>query len=393
MNESKNNLNKENNVIIYYALNKDTNQTEEKPRLKEFNLELKKIIGGNKASNNPKLERLKIFNEYFKYKIKKIEGRTKPTPFQIFIKEKEYIKSINDLRIQQNINPLGRRLDIINNRKANKIKKMASDTKFNVNKINNFNNSKDINNIHKQNDEKIFLKKFSPIYYFKKINNYKKNSNYYDKIKTDLYHCFINGKRKNKNKQIYQSSSGNIKKNKYEILELIRSKNLNSHIKIQNSVKNIYNLTSGNFGDENKIHNFFNTSKNKLSKEEYTNTIQHIDSKPRLRTFRDKIKFLPKNKTNKNYFKNKESFNIYKEYLKTENRIEKDTKSIYKAIFYKDEKYLNKQASFPLLKKKVDVGTNRSSFDSKNKEENKEKVQNNNKQENQVKFFISEKLI
>ena len=398
MNISKNSPNNRNDVIIYYALNTDTNQTEDTSKLVDFNLELKKINGNNKVSYKSKIEELKIFEEYFKYKIKKVENKTKPTPFQMFIKEKAYLKSINDLRIQQNINPLGRRLEIINNRKANKIKRIASESKFNSNRINNINkiNSANYNNIQnsqRQREEKILLKKLSPTYYFKKINKYKKYSNEYKRIKTDLYHCYIYGNKKNKNKHIHQSNSETFKKNKNEIFDLIKSKNLNSNIKYRNSVKNIYNLTSGNDINENKINNFFNSPKNRLYNEIYNNTIHHIDSKPTLNTFRDKIKFLSKNKINKNYFRNKESFNIYKEYIKTENRIEKDNKSIYKAIFYKDEKYLNKQKSLPFLKKKIDVGTNKNSFDSNNKEENKEKIQNDNKQDNQVKFFISEKLI
>jgi len=96
MNDKKENiLRNKNDIIIYYALNTDSNSIVENTKGKPFNLELKRINITNNGSNKvdftrAKIKRYKLFEEYFKYKIKKVENKTKPTPFQMLIKEKEH---------------------------------------------------------------------------------------------------------------------------------------------------------------------------------------------------------------------------------------------------------------------------------------------------------------
>ena len=164
MNDKKENiLRNKNDIIIYYALNTDSNSIVENTKGKPFNLELKRINITNNGSNKvdftrAKIKRYKLFEEYFKYKIKKVENKTKPIPFQMLIKEKEHWKALNDFRIKQNINPFGNKIKFINSPKN--LKTITSNIK------------KD--SINKHASSKILLKHLSPSLYLKKLIIFKK---------------------------------------------------------------------------------------------------------------------------------------------------------------------------------------------------------------------------
>jgi hypothetical protein len=218
-----------------------------------------------------KIKRYKLFEEFFKHKIKKVENKTKPTPFQMFIKEKEQLKALNDFRIKQNINPLGNKIKIINSPKSPKA--ITSDIKKDV--------------INKHSSSKIFLKHLSPSLYLKKIKNYKKFHNIQERIRPDFYHYFIstNNKRlfiKNNNNYNNNKNNNNNNNNNNSILEFFKSNNIKPKIRVQKSVKSFNTKSIRNIGinNESKIRNskFASLSRKKLIVDKSTNTNINISN-------------------------------------------------------------------------------------------------------------------
>ena len=152
------------NNIIYYALKTDYNQSEEKSYEKDFNLETKKFIK-DQMEDEFKKQRKKLYEECFNFKLKKNKIMNRPTPYQIFLKEKEYLKSMNDYKIKHNLNPLGSKISIITNK--NKEKSNSSNSS-------NIKNSKSKTNL--------LLGQLSPILYLNKIKNYKKKNIFFDRL-------------------------------------------------------------------------------------------------------------------------------------------------------------------------------------------------------------------
>ena len=263
MNDIKgNNFRNKNDIIIYYALNTDSNLNEENKKGKPFNLELKKIniTDNNKNRVNftrEKIKKFKLFEQYFNFKIKKVENKTKPTPFQMFIKEKQHLKALNDFRIKQNINPLGNKIKIINSPKN--LKAITSNIKNDV--------------INKHNSSKILLKQLSPSLYLKKIKNYKKNQNLHEKIKPNLYHYFISAN----NKRLFNNNNSNNNNNNNDILGFFQSNNIKPQIKVQKSVKNFNTKSIQNIANNNesniRVNKFTSFSRKNLNVDKFTNTI------------------------------------------------------------------------------------------------------------------------
>ena len=223
MNE-KNHLKVNNNNYIYYVLNTDSSKNEDLSKENIFNLDLKKI---NKDRLKNKSERLKLFDEFFNYKIKKIKMRNKPTPYQKFLKEKTNLKSMYNLKIQQNINSINPKIDIL--LKNSKIKKFP-------------------------------LKKLSSTLYINKISNYKKKNLFHNSEKKDLYYYY---KKAYKDKQQYITSHKSEKKfknsKKMKLLELITTNDLD--------LKDF----------KKPIINYKNESKSKDKKNNFTNTNININ--------------------------------------------------------------------------------------------------------------------
>ena len=401
MNEKKENiLRNKNDVIIYYALNTDSNSIEENTKGKPFNLELKRINitdnGTNKVNfTRTKIKRYKLFEEFFKYKIKKVENKTKPTPFQMFIKEKEQLKALNDFRIKQNINPLGNKIKIINSPKN--LKEKTSDIKKDV--------------INKHNSSKIFLKHLSPSLYLKKIKKYKKSRNVQERIKPDLYHYFIIAN----NKRLFNNNnSKNINKNNNnDILQFFKSNNIKPKIRFQKSVKSFNTKSIQNIGNNNeskiRANKFVSLSRKNLNVDKLTNTntninynninntnmntnsiyhinpnsICQINTLPSYKYFREKnviCALHPKFELNIEHLNNDDN--------QTEKPEETSSKNKYRFIILKERNIkLNKQSSEPFFSNikekeknsnKRDVGVNIYSFELDNNEESN-KDDNENK--------------
>ena len=229
-----------NNTFIYYILNTDSSKNEELAKENIFNLDIKKI---NKDKLKYKSERLKLFDEFFNYKLKKIKMRNKPTPFQKFLKEKKQLRTMNNLKIQNNINSINIKLDILSDilSKNNKNKNLS------YNKNNNESNK----------IIKFPLKRLSSTLYLNKISNYKKNNKFYYSGKKDLYYYY---KKSDKNKiksfKSYKSEKKFKSSKKRKILELITNNDLNSKYFLQKPINN-----------NNKFE-----SKRKEKKNNYTNT-------------------------------------------------------------------------------------------------------------------------
>lgn len=401
MNEKKEKiLRNKNDVIIYYALNTDSNSIEENTKGKPFNLELKRINitdnGTNKVNfTRTKIKRYKLFEEFFKYKIKKVENKTKPTPFQMFIKEKEQLKALNDFRIKQNINPLGNKIKIINSPKN--LKEKTSDIKKDV--------------INKHNSSKIFLKHLSPLLYLKKIKKYKKTRNVQERIKPDLYHYFIIAN----NKRLFNNNnSKNINKNNNnDILQFFKSNNIKPKIRFQKSVKSFNTKSIQNIGNNNeskiRVNKFVSLSRKNLNVDKLTNTntninynninntnmntnsiyhinpnsICQINTLPSYKYFREKnviCALHPKFELNIEHLNNDDN--------QTEKPEETSSKNKYRFIILKERNIkLNKQSSEPFFSNikekeknsnKRDVGVNIYSFELDNNEESN-KDDNENK--------------
>ena len=409
MNDKKENiLRNKNDIIIYYALKTDSNSIVENTKGKPFNLELKRINMTDNGSNKvdftkTKIKRYKLFEEYFKYKIKKVENKTKPTPFQMFIKEKEHLKALNDFRIKQNINPLGNKIKIINSPKN--LKALASDIKKDA--------------INKHTSSKILLKHLSPSLYLKKIKNYKKTHNIHERIRPDLYHYFISAN----NKRIFNNN--NINKNinnNNDILEFFKSSNIKPKIRVQKSVKSFNTKSIQNMSKNNdsklRVNKFVSLSRKNLNVDKFTNTntnininidynninntnintnsiyhfntnpIGQINTLPSYKSFREKNVICavhPKFETNIERLNNDKN--------QTEKPDETSCKNKYKFIIIKERNIkLNKQNSEPFFNNikekeneneinsnKRDVGVNINSFELEDNEENNKDDDDENK--------------
>ena len=403
MNEKKENiLRKKNDVIIYYALNTDSNSIEENNKRNPFNLELKRINITDNNNNKvdfakTKIKRFEFFEEFFKYKIKKVENKTKPTPFQMFIREKEHLKALNDFRIKQNINPSKNKIKIINSPKNLKV--ITTDIKKDV--------------INKHNSSKLLLKHLSPSLYLKKIKNYKKFHNIQERIRPDFYHYFIstNNKRlfiKNNNNYNNNKNNNNNNNNNNSILEFFKSNNIKPKIRVQKSVKSFNTKSIRNFGNNNeskiRVNKFVSLSRKNLNVDKFTNTKTNLNTN---------INYININNTNMNtnsiynfntnsicqintlpsykYFREKNvicalhpKFEQNLEHLnidnnQTEEHDETSYKNKYKFIIIKERNIkLNKQNSEPFFNNikekeknynKRDVGVNINSFELENNEE------------------------
>ena len=392
MNEKKENiLRNKNDVIIYYALNTDSNSIEENKKRNPFNLELKRInitdYNSNKVDfTKTKIKRFEIFEEFFKYKIKKVEKKTKPTPFQIFIREKEQLKALNEIRIKQNINPLRNKIKIINSPKN--LKAITTDIQKDV--------------VNKHNSSKLLLKHLSPSLYLKKIKNYKKNHNIHEKIRPDLYHYFISAN----NKRIFNNNQ-NKKKHNNDLLEFFKSNNFKPNIRVQKSVKNFNTKIIRNIGNNNesKLKNskFVSLSRKNLNIDKSTNTNINITNINTNSIFPFNINSIYHFNTNSichinntlpsyKFFKEKNvicalhpKFEQNIEHLNEDNnQTEKPDESFgknkYKFINIKERNLkLNKQNSEPFFNNikekeknsnKRDVGVNINSFELEDKEDN-----------------------
>mgnify|MGYP006873117495 CR=1 FL=1 len=382
--KKENSLRNKNDLIIYFALNTDCNSIEENAKGKPFNLELKRFNITDNNSNKvdfskTKIKRFKLFEEFFKYKIKKVEQKARPTPFQMFIREKEHLKALNDFRIKQNnINPLGNKIKIINSPKN--LKSTTSDIKKEA--------------INKHNSSKILLKHLSPSLYLKKIKNYKKSHNLHEKIRPDLYHYFISAN----NKRIFNNNKKS--NNNNDILEFFKSNNIKPKIKVLKSVKSFNTKSIQNFGNSNelKIRNnkFVSFSKKNLNIDKSTNTntninstnintnsIYNINTLPSYESFREKniiCALHPK------FEQNIEHLN--KDNNQPEIPDEVSCKNKYKFIIIKERNLkLNKQNSEPFFnymeekeKEKItnkrDVGVNINSIELNEQEENNKNNEN-----------------
>lgn len=321
---------KENNNFIYYELKTDYIQNEDSQNENDFNLETKKI---NKERINfkSKIQKKKIFQQFFNCKLKKIKINTKPTPFQKFLKEKEYLKSMNNLRVNQQLNPPRPIMNIIS--QINKKINLLSEEKSNKNK-----------------EYSSLKKNLSSRLYLNKIKNYKKKDYFFDKTKDNLYHYYIKrNKTKEKNIKSYKSDKNiNNEKivNSFRLLELIKPNN--KGIKAKDFFQNYIDNNSF-FTDVKRIRKY---KKNKRNN--YTNTV---------------YKSLFKNGNNKNIsyknYNNNYFPNIYKKYNQTENSMQKDKGYILDL--------------FSNIKNKKDFFLNKKSFEIKNKEKLNNKIFNDSK--------------
>lgn len=320
-----------NNNYINYALNIDyIENNNEIPNKNEFNLETKKIVK-EKIDRKLKNQRIKMFEEYFKFKLKKIEKINKPTPFQIFLQKKEYLKLMNNRKIERNLNPLGTKICILS--ENNKIKKFSSNIK---------------NKKFNKSNTNLIQNQLSPILYLKKIKNYKKNNIFFDKLKTDLYHYYINENNKITNKKNNKSEK------KIKILKILQKNNLQAK---QYSFKNIKKInTLNSFHYNNKTNHLFSSNNinynNNLNKDKFTNTVNSFTSTSDFKNDNNKN---PLSFSNRNFNKFNNDFQmIYKEYNKTENLFDKNDIN----NLYKNKINNNIQNNQQFLKNKKDVGTN-----------------------------------
>ena len=338
------NFPKYNNKIAYY-LNTDFVHSEESPKENEFNLETKKF---NKASVNfeSNSQKLKIFEQYFNCKLKKIKKRNKnrPTPFQIFLKEKEYIKSMKTLRIQKNINITKQNINLISNIKTNKNIILSSDKKIANDKLENF-----------------AIKNLSSTLYLNKIKNYREKNNYFDKNKIHLHNYFIKEKLTKENFNA-QKSRKNIKNYlSIKLLDLISS---NDKIYKKELLMN---------------DNSYYQIKNNKKKNNFTNTF--YNNKPN----KNKKIFMPYRNLNDKY----DFPSIYKRYNFTENSLQKNNLNILNIISNKNKVNIHKEKSKYFLTNKKDFGANKKSIKS-NSDENEDLII---EPKNKIKFFINEKII
>ena len=335
---------KYNNKIVYY-LNTDFVHSEDSPKEKEFNLETKKF---NKVSINfkSKSQKLKLFEEYFNCKLKKIKKRNKirPTPFQMFLKEKEYVKSMNDLRIQKNINNTKQNINLISNIKKNKNLITSSDKKSVNNKL-----------------ENISLKNLSSILYLNKIKNYKEKNNYFDKNKNHLHNYLMKEKIEGKNFNAQKSQ-----------------KNFRSYrsIKLLNLISSNDKIYKKEFLINNNSHS---QNKNNKKKNNFTNTFYSKEP-----TKNKKI-FMPYRNLNL-----KDDFpSIYKRYNFTEDSLPKNSLNILNIISNKNKISIYNEKRKYVLTNKKDFGANKNSYELKNNENEDIIIEPKNK----IKFFINEKII
>ena len=328
------------NNFIYYALNTDSNQTEEKSYEKDFNLKIMK-----EKIDEFKKQRIKFYEEYVKCKIKKIKKTNKPTPYQIFLKEKEYLKSMNDYKIKHNLNPLGTKISIIS--KKNKTQNDNANIKNNKSKKN------------------ILLGQLSPILYLNKVKNYKKKNMLFDRLKTDLYHYFMD---KPDFKKIHKNN------NSEKSLKKIQSNKSNNEKQNNFFQCSIKNLTSRNMLIKRKLSHLFISSSShtnkKSNKEKYTNTVCSLINK---QNYKKDVSFSNRN--------NNKLHQYYTEYNKTENISDKNDIDSYIDNYlnnlFKNKMYNNKYNSQQFFKKKKDIIFNKKycnyNEDNKNKKEDKYK--------------------
>ena len=325
----KNNYFYKKNNYINYALNTDYIVNDnEIPNKNEFNLETKKIVK-EKIDRKLKYQKIKMYEEYFKFKLKKIENINKPTPYQIFLQKKQYLKLMNNQKIKQNLNPLGTKICIFS--KNNKIKKFSSQKNKKINKSN----------------TNLIQNQLSPILYLKKIKNYKKNNIFFDKLKTDLYHYYIN-----ENNKITNKKNNNKSEKKIKILKIIQKNNLHSKQLSFKKIKKINTLNS--FHYNNKTNHLFSFNKkncdNNLNKDKYTNTVNTSTSDYKNDNNKNLLSF-----SNRNFNKLNNDFKmIYKEYNKTEYLFEKNDIN----NFLKNKINKSTQNNQQFFKNKKDVGTN-----------------------------------
>lgn len=333
---------KHKNKIIYYSLKTDSIQSEEFP--KEFNLETKKF---NKERDifDIKSKKIKIFEEYFNCKLKKIKKRNKnkPTPYQKFLKEKEYLKSMNNLRIQQNINLTKQNINLITT--IDKNKQFSSDKKNNNNKFDN-----------------LGLKKISSSIYINKIKNYKEKNYFFDKTKKRLYNNYIKEDITKEDFKIHKSKKSLDYFKNMKLLYLISSNNTINTNEV--SLK------------ENNNSNFKTKKSNK--KNNFTNTFHNIKSNKN-------EKFISyRNLNGGDYFPK-----IFNKYNNTEDSITKNKAHILNIFSYENKINVYNHKNQNNLKSKKDIDDNKKLFGSKNNE-NESKII---KPRNTIKFFINEKII
>lgn len=337
------NFPKYNNKIDYY-LNTDFVHSEESPKENEFNLETKKF---NKVSENFKSisQKLKLFEEYFNCKLKKIKKRNKirPTPFQIFLKEKEYIKSMNNLRIKKNINITKQNINLISNIKTNKNIILSSDKKIANDKLENF-----------------AIKKLSSTLYLNKIKNYREKNNYFDKNKNHLNNYFIKEKFTKENFNAHKSQKNFKNYLSIKLLDLISS---NDKI-----FKKEFLIKSND--------NSYSQNKNNNKKNNFTNTF--YSKKP---SKNKKIFMLYRNLN----INDKYDFpSIYKRYNFTEDSLPKNNLNILNIISNKNKVNIHKEKSKYFLTNKKDFGANKKTLESNNDENEDIIIEPKNK----IKFFI-----
>ena len=339
-------LPKYNNKIVYY-LNTDFVHSEESPKENEFNLETKKF---NKVTVNfkSKSQKLKLFEEYFNCKLKKIKKRNKnrPTPFQKFLKEKEYIKSMNDLRIQKNINNTKQNINLISSIKNNNNLISSSDNKTTNNKL-----------------EKATLKNLSSTLYLNKIKNYREKNNYFDKSKNHLNNYFIKEKITGKNFNAQKSQKNFKNYLNIKLFDLISS---------NDKINKKEFLIKSNDKSNSQI-------KNNKKKNNFTNTF--YINKPN----KNKEIFMPYRNLNGKY----DFPSIYKGYNFTEDSLPKNNLNILNIISNKNKVSIHKEKSKYFLTNKKDFGANKKTLESNNDENEDIIIEPKNK----IKFFINEKII
>ena len=161
--------------IYYYeslhASNDNKNQSI-KPNI-NINLGIRLISKNNKKPMNI-IENKNNDNTIKKMRLK---FKNKLTPFQKIIKQKNEIKTLNDLKILKNTH-------FFNGDYALTTTKLSKKLKVNKNKENTYQSN---NNM-----------RFSPKEYFNKISNYKSNIYNYNSIKPDLYNYILNFNRRNR---------------------------------------------------------------------------------------------------------------------------------------------------------------------------------------------------
>ena len=337
---------KNNDNIIYNYLSRDFINSEESPEENEFNLETKII---NKISGNfeSKSQKTKLFEEYFNCKLKKIKKRNKnkPTPYQMFLKEKEYMKSMNNLRIQQNINYQKQNINLL--------------TTINRNKKSTSNNTKNINNKLKN----LALKNFSSTIYLNKIKEYKEKNNFYNNKNKKYLNDYCASKKFEKDSFNIHKNEKNFKNSKnIKLLDLISS-----------------NKTISKKELLIKSHeNSFTETKNINKKNNFTNTF--YNSKPK----KNNEKFI----SYRNFNANNNFPSIYKRYNFTENSLPKNNPYILNIFSHKKRINIYNRNNKIFLKNKKDICVNKKSFQSIKKENDYDIIESKNK----IKFFINEKM-